>query len=629
MATAPGSGEDQGGQLVFQKSKRLQDECYIINVRDSAESACVRFCAFELESSDTYEISYSYADFDALFKEHAELANPACKEGRYEWVIDRLDLVSDNPGEARHLVLGSEPTEEDPRPVPGKPACPMRVGPRDRLSYAERVRLRQEAERLEEKRAENIAAKSERARKAFVAELQEKRKLEELKVASRRHRIDEERARRREKAELQRHVQEEKAKRYEENDKKREERIHVLEAERKERDHKYIQEIVETARARQEAKQKMLEDARQRKTKEDAVQATELAAKREAQQKLDAKREARIAERAERLKHSEHEYLEYRKQQIAQIAREKQEKEEKKKQYLREKAAQRAALLRLKHEKIEAWERTEDQRTQNNMKKENARNMLMVDHIQSLRQKYNEELAAAASRKQAALEQRRAREAKEAAVNAEESKRLQELESKRSQNISTREAAREERNQKYCEHIRDLKTSEALRVKDQRERVESAKERSREERARERQVRSEQDFAAAVVASQREENIRKRERERDLKFAQQVREAKEKEMQRTIEMEARKTQRRLQERENAEKRQEEEQQRRRQMALLDEQREAMIRQRVMERNQREKERLSGGLAGGAGTAAPVAEADSEQPREDAAPAEAAPAAIPE
>merc|ERR1712187_801281 len=74
--------------------------------------------------------------------------------------------------------------------------------PKDRLTYAERTRLRVEAEKLEEKRAANIALKSEKNRKAFVAELQEKRKLEELKVASRRQRIDEERAERRERAEM-------------------------------------------------------------------------------------------------------------------------------------------------------------------------------------------------------------------------------------------------------------------------------------------------------------------------------------------------------------------------------------------------------------------------------------------
>ena len=59
--------------------------------------------------------------------------------------------------------------------------------------YAERQRLRYETERLDEKRAQNMAAKSDKARKAFLMELQERRKMEQLKAAARQKRIEEER----------------------------------------------------------------------------------------------------------------------------------------------------------------------------------------------------------------------------------------------------------------------------------------------------------------------------------------------------------------------------------------------------------------------------------------------------
>merc|ERR1719247_4107888 len=119
--------------------------------------------------------------------------------------------------------------------------------PKDRLTFAERTRLRHEAEKLEEKRAANISIKSDKNRKAFVAELQEKRKVEEMKASSRKQRIDEERAERREKAEMQKRITEERQKRYEENDKKREERIEALITERKARDLQNIREIIEAA----------------------------------------------------------------------------------------------------------------------------------------------------------------------------------------------------------------------------------------------------------------------------------------------------------------------------------------------------------------------------------------------
>merc|ERR1719433_2437861 len=82
----------------------------------------------------------------------------------------------------------------------------------------------------------NIALKSERNRKAFMMELREKRKLEELKLASRKQRIDEERAERRETAAAEKRIAEEKTRRYSENDVKRDERIKILEAERRARD---------------------------------------------------------------------------------------------------------------------------------------------------------------------------------------------------------------------------------------------------------------------------------------------------------------------------------------------------------------------------------------------------------
>merc|ERR1712032_1745679 len=137
---------------------------------------------------------------------------------------------------------------------------------------------------------------SEKNRRAFVAELQEKRKLEELKVSARRQRIDEERAERREKAEMQKHLVEERSKRYEENDKKRDAKISLLETNRKERDVQTIQEIIHTAQVKADATHKRLEEARQRKTEEEAAQAADQAQKKEAENQIEAKRRSKIEE---------------------------------------------------------------------------------------------------------------------------------------------------------------------------------------------------------------------------------------------------------------------------------------------------------------------------------------------
>merc|ERR1719428_155150 len=180
----------------------------------------------------------------------------------------------------------------------------------------------------------------------------------------------------------------------------------------------------------------------------------------------------------DRLKAREREYLELRSKQIMTIAEQKREKETKKKAYLAQKAAQRAQLLREKHEKAEAWEKAEDQRTQANLKKEHARDQLMLEHIENLRAKQSREQAEAAARKKAALEERKAREDKESEELQAETVRKSVLEQKRNRNIATREALREQKNQRYCEYIRDLKTAEALRSKDQEQLVLSAREKT-------------------------------------------------------------------------------------------------------------------------------------------------------
>uniref|UniRef100_A0A7S3S8U4 Uncharacterized protein n=1 Tax=Strombidinopsis acuminata TaxID=141414 RepID=A0A7S3S8U4_9SPIT len=589
MAGAPGEEQEETGPLVFQRGKKLNDEYYIVSVHDNAEGAYVKVSAYELETSDTFDLSYTYADFDALFKTHPELVNPAKKEGRYDWVIDRLDFASEGGTAAKRLTLASEPTAEDETPA-AKTGAPTKAAPKERMTYGERVKLRQEAEKLEEKRAQNIALKSERNRKAFVAELQEKRKLEELKVQSRKQRIDEERAERREKSEMQHHLDEERRKRYAENDKKREERIAALAAERKTRDLSQIKEIIETSQQKKEAMRKKLEEARERKIEEDKAAHAEIAVHKEEEKKVEQKRDQKIAERNARLKQAEREYLAYRQKRIDEIAQEKLEAESAKQAYLRERATQRASQLRQKHEKIEAWETKDDERTQNNMKKEHQRNMLMLDHIESLRKQFNRQQQDAASRKQASLEQRKEAEAKAAADREAENAHKAEMEQRRLANISHKEKHREDKNQDYCRHIRDLKTAEALRLREQMEQVEYAKDQTREARMREREFQSEQDQAAAAINALREENIRKREKERDEKFAQALADEKQKEHQRKLEQQARKHQRRQQEEERAEKSQEEENQRRRQMQTLEQQRETMIRDRAVERNKREQER---------------------------------------
>merc|ERR1719345_745595 len=108
---------------------------------------------------------------------------------------------------------------------------------------------------------------------------------------------------------------------------------------------------------------------------------------------------------------------------------------------------------------------------------------------------------------------------KQAEALAERQRTKQELETKRGGNIGTREALREQKNQQYCDYIRDLKTSEALRIRDQQNLVAGAKDKRRQQLLYDRKVKTEQENSAAITNATREENIRTKEKERDRQFS--------------------------------------------------------------------------------------------------------------
>merc|ERR1719456_2175409 len=148
------------------------------------------------------------------------------------------------------------------------------------------------------------------------------------------------------------------------------------------------------------------------------------------------------------------------------LARERQEKQERKATYLYEKAAERATQLKEKHEKAEAWERLQDQRTRAELKREHDRSMLAYSHIEELRAKKQKDDAAANARKMAAVEERKEREAKEAEILSEQQRIKSEKEQKRNREIGAREALREQNHLQYVENIRNEKTAKALQDKE-------------------------------------------------------------------------------------------------------------------------------------------------------------------
>jgi len=583
------AGDEEKGILVYQRGKKLNEEYYIVSVHDNQEKATVTFTAYELESSDSFALSYSYSELDALFKHNAELANPAMRDLRYEWVVDRIDFVSDGTGGAKRLTLASEPTPED---IDGTELSKgSKKIPTTSMTYAERQKARQEVERLEEKRSQMIAQKAEKARKAFLAELQEKRRLEQLKAAARMQRIGEERNERREREAMQKRIKEEKNRRYEENDKKRQERVVQLESERHTRDLGRIMDIIQQDLQAKKALSMLLDEARERKREADeARQVAELENKAKLV-KLDGRREDKISERLERQQNAKEMYLMDRQKTIDALARERQEKQERKATCLYEKAAERATQLKAKQEKAESWERMQDQRTRAELKREHDRSMLAFSHIEDLRSQHQKDLAAASARKNAALEERKAREAQEAEVLGEKQKLKSELEQKRNRAIGAREATREQNNSAYVDTIRNEKTQKALEAKEKAAAIEAGKAKARDQRQEDRKARKDQEDSIALLNSSRGENITAKEKVRDQKIVEKIKLEKEEEAKKQLETEAHKKNKKLLEAEKVAKAREETEQKKQEWERLEKARADNIVKKEEERTKKEQARI--------------------------------------
>ena len=80
---------------------------------DDPSGSSVFFASYELETDTTFVLPYSYSEFDNLFRFNADLMNPNNTDGRYHWVIERLDfVVEDYLGENTLETSGEDVKDE-------------------------------------------------------------------------------------------------------------------------------------------------------------------------------------------------------------------------------------------------------------------------------------------------------------------------------------------------------------------------------------------------------------------------------------------------------------------------------------------------------------------------------------
>lgn len=155
--------EQDKGVLTYQESKVFCAEAHLCSVYDNPKRRMVTFEVYGLDTQDMLHRQYTYNEFDSLFRFNAELMNPNRKEGRYHWVIERLEIAQ--VGSERKVRLAAEVTKE----VPELPIYETnRKIPTGRMDLKERQRLREQMDMLNIKREEKIRAKKEASKQKFL-----------------------------------------------------------------------------------------------------------------------------------------------------------------------------------------------------------------------------------------------------------------------------------------------------------------------------------------------------------------------------------------------------------------------------------------------------------------------------
>jgi len=213
MSRKPAGASESMG-LIYQMGRCIDGEYYIIAVYDDPSAYTIMFSAYELENDATYTYPLTYNEFDNLFRFDSELMNPSNQDGRFTWVIDRLDFIMNDENE-KMLCLAQEPTmddenlfEEETTTKKGDGVAPPQTG---RIDAATRAKLLKELDTQDDNKLHNNLVRTEKARKEFLADLHHKRHLEQLKATQRLVKADEEREARLAKLDLIRSQQEKKA----------------------------------------------------------------------------------------------------------------------------------------------------------------------------------------------------------------------------------------------------------------------------------------------------------------------------------------------------------------------------------------------------------------------------------
>lgn len=303
MARRP---ENTRGSLIFQEGKCIEGDFYIVAVYDDPSECTISFSAYELENDSTYTYPLTYSEFDALFKFDSELINPSNQDGRFHWVIERLDFVQDYQGR-KVLCLAQEPTpeaEDDEAAIVEDKGKSTTIAPAytgGKIDAATRAKLIKELDTQDDEKLQSNLVRSENARKRFLTELHAKRQLEQLKATQRLQKADEEREARLAKLEMIRQQQAAKAAQHRESEEAKKSTKAMLDVLMKQKEAQAIRRLIQEKDEKDRGMGREKDAARQRRKMQERSAAEVKAIEETKAKQLGRKRDENMAVRERKI----------------------------------------------------------------------------------------------------------------------------------------------------------------------------------------------------------------------------------------------------------------------------------------------------------------------------------------
>jgi hypothetical protein len=431
--------------LVFQEGKLIEEEAYIISVYEDPSLCRLTFVAYELESDKVYHLTYSYAQMDEIFQFNSELVNPNNRDGRYHWIIERLDFVLvDLRDDVKTLTLSLEKTPETAAPKP-KPKVKGELT--SQLDAELRAKLVHELQTYDTTALQHELVKSEGARHTFLRELFAKRRIEQLKALQRQVKVDEDREERRAKLMSNKVLLEEKALKFKQEQEARSATLASIEQMMRQKDLAAVRKLREQKLEEEEQKQVRIAKARRKKMEGRMNMAKQREAAAAKYRETEDLRKHEIEKRNDDIHKVTLKLLEERRRVLdAEIAHKK-VRAEKRAQYvmvLEDLLEKRRAAAKLKDEQ---WTTVEDVRWKRELERETRRTRSELNHWSEMQQS----LAQENTRKRMANE-----EAVQAYYDAHRSKCKKKAVKKRQQ---------KELDEKRAGHIEEKMLARAKRIK--------------------------------------------------------------------------------------------------------------------------------------------------------------------